>query len=112
MRARYERSPQRAGRAGVCTSCWTSATRRLRPLIHPNNIRRVVRALEMLDEGISYAEQQQGSRSRERLRRALRRLEMEREALYARIDARVDAMIARGPLGEVERLLRRACAMR
>ena len=28
--------------------------------IHPNNVRRVVRALEMIDEGVSYAEQKAG----------------------------------------------------
>ena len=32
-------------------------------LIHPNNVRRVVRALEMLDEGKSYADQQTGTKA-------------------------------------------------
>lgn len=77
-------------------------------LVHPRNVRRVVRALEMLDEdGPSYAEQ--ASRFAER-RSAYPAtyigLTMERAALYARVDARVDRMIADGLLGEVEDLIR------
>ena len=75
-------------------------------LIHPNNTRRVVRALEMLDEGASYSAQAAGF--------AVRRsiydvtfigLSMDRDRLYSRIDARVDAMIATGLIDEVAGLL-------
>lgn len=75
-------------------------------LIHPNNTRRVLRALEMLDEGVSYAEQHAGFSARQSIYNArFVGLTMDREHLYRRIDDRVDAMIAGGLLGEVERLL-------
>ncbi len=75
-------------------------------VIHINNIRRVIRALEMADDGVSYAEQRQGFARRQSLYNArFIGLTMGREQLYERIDARVDAMIAGGLLGEVERLL-------
>ncbi len=76
-------------------------------LIHPNNVRRVVRALEMLDtEGVSYASQAAGfARRRSVYDAVFIGLAMERAELYARIDARVDAMIARGLLDEVRGLL-------
>jgi len=74
--------------------------------IHPNNTRRVIRALEMADGGVSYAAQLAGFSARESVCDARYiGLTMPREALYARIDARVDAMMAAGLLGEVEQLL-------
>jgi tRNA dimethylallyltransferase len=74
--------------------------------IHPNNVRRVVRALEMADAGVSYAEQLAGFSARESIYDArFVGLDMPRERLYERIDARVDAMLAAGLLEEVERLL-------
>jgi len=75
-------------------------------LIHRNNTRRIVRALEMLDEGISYADQRAGFSERESVYDTrLIGLRMDREQLYARIDERVHAMVDSGLLGEVERLL-------
>ena len=75
-------------------------------VIHVNNMRRVIRALEMADEGVSYAEQRQGFARRLSIYDpCFIGLSMEREQLYARIDARVDAMIAAGLLGEVKVLL-------
>jgi tRNA dimethylallyltransferase len=75
-------------------------------LIHPHNTRRVIRALEMLEKGTSYATQSSGFSTRESVY-ATRfiGLTMERAALYQRIDARVDVMIEEGLLGEVEGLL-------
>jgi len=74
--------------------------------IHPNNIRRVVRALEMLDAGVSYAEQASGFDVRESIYDAvIIGLNAERTRLYERIDARVDLMIAEGLLAEVEQLM-------
>ncbi len=76
--------------------------------IHPNNTRRVVRALEMHDDGVSYATQKKGfSARKEFLATRYVGLTMERTALYRRIDARVDAMMEAGLLGEVEALLSR-----
>jgi tRNA dimethylallyltransferase len=76
-------------------------------LIHRNNTRRVLRALEMLeDDGVSYAEQHALLAERRSVYRATYvGLQMERPALYARIDARVESMLASGLLAEVERLL-------
>lgn len=74
-------------------------------LIHPNNSRRVVRALEMLDEGTSYAEHHAGLRAHRAHYDALVfGLTMSRERLYARIDERVDRMMAAGLLEEVRGL--------
>jgi tRNA dimethylallyltransferase len=75
-------------------------------LIHPANVRRTIRALEMSARGESYADQAQ----RFSVRRSVYRtmfigLTMEREMLYRRIDARVDAMLSAGLLAEIEALL-------
>ncbi|MDA3936769.1 MAG: tRNA (adenosine(37)-N6)-dimethylallyltransferase MiaA [Actinomycetota bacterium] len=76
-------------------------------LIHPNNLRRTIRALEMVSEGASYAEQAAGFEIRESIYDTVFiGLTMDREALYRRIDARVDHMIASGLLNEVQKLLR------
>ncbi len=75
-------------------------------LIHPNNVRRVVRALEMLDEGTSYAEQHKGLSARHSVYPCtIIGLTMERSALYRRIDERVEGMLERGLLDEVRSLL-------
>ena len=75
-------------------------------LIHPNNVRRTVRALEMHDEGVSYAEQAAGfSRRRSLYPTLFIGLDMERDTLYERIGARVDKMMAKGLLEEVAGLL-------
>ena len=74
-------------------------------LIHPHNVRRVVRALELLDLGTSYAERAQGVR-RQAPHYAARiwGLARERARLYARIDARVDEMVEAGLVEEVRAL--------
>ncbi len=75
-------------------------------LIHPHNVRRTIRALEMADEGVSYAEQAAGFAKREPYYHATYAgLTIQREKLYARIDARVDGMVAAGLLDEVRGLL-------
>ncbi len=74
--------------------------------IHPNNVRRVIRALEMAEEGSSYAEQADRFSTRQSIfHTAFIGVTMERQALYARIDARVDGMVAAGLLREVEALM-------
>jgi len=90
--------------------------RRLDPasaaLLHPNNARRVVRALEMLAEGTSYATQAANFRVRgfHHPRTLLVGLTVDRAELYRRVDARVDAMIATGLVEEVRALLDRGLA--
>lgn len=71
-------------------------------LIHPHNVRRVVRALEMLDEGTSYAVQNAHLKDRAAHYQAVVwGIRMERSRLYERIDERVDGMFERGLVDEV-----------
>lgn len=75
-------------------------------LIHPHNVRRVVRALELLDKGTSYADTHAGlKRRRPHYETAIYAVSMARERLYARIDTRVDRMFASGLVDEVRGLL-------
>jgi len=75
-------------------------------VVHQNNTRRVVRALEMLDGGLPYAEQRAGFSTRTSIYDTVFiGVTRNREALYARIDERVDAMIDAGLLGEIQELL-------
>lgn len=72
--------------------------------IHPNNTRRIIRALEVcLKTGQPFSEQR--GRIPPRYNILQLGLTMERTALYARADARVDAMIAAGLRDEVASLL-------
>lgn len=75
-------------------------------IIHPHNIRRVIRALEMLDEGKSYATQHKGLHKHAPWYQAqIYGIAMERERLYRRIDTRVDAMFDEGLVKEVKGLM-------
>ena len=75
-------------------------------LVHQNNTRRVVRALEMLDGGVPYAEQRAGFSVRRSVYDTIFvGLSMDRDRLYGLIDERVDAMVDGGLLGEIEGLL-------
>lgn len=75
-------------------------------LIHPHNVRRVVRALEMLDEGVSYAKHHEGLSTREPYYDArVWGLRMDRSRLYERIDRRVDQMFDEGLVQEVQSLV-------
>lgn len=74
--------------------------------IHPNNVRRVIRALEMADEGVSYAQQRSGFARPTPVYSSLTfALTMDRGALYERIDRRVDAMMDQGLVDEVSALV-------
>ncbi len=74
-------------------------------LIHHNNVRRVVRAFELLEQGTSYACEHETLHVRtDRHPTLYVGLSVPREALYARIDARVDRMVASGLLDEVAEL--------
>ena len=80
-------------------------------LIHPNNSRRVIRALELADEGTSYAEHHEGLLTRAHLYDArIWGVSLERELLYQRIDQRVDNMFAQGLVDEVRELRARGLA--
>lgn len=72
--------------------------------IHPHNVRRVIRALEVyLETGTPISVLQRKRPPPYRI--LLLGLAMPREANFARADARVDAMLARGFLDEVQTLL-------
>lgn len=74
--------------------------------LHPNNVRRVVRAFELLAEGRSYAEQKRNLASIEAAVPAVQfGLAVTPSVLNERIDARVDAMVEAGLVGEVRGLL-------
>lgn len=75
-------------------------------IIHPNNIRRVIRALEVyLEGGTPISELQRKHLPPYRILTI--GLQMQREPLYARADKRVDDMMAAGFLEEVKSLLAR-----
>ena len=73
--------------------------------IDPRDRHRIVRALELLDQGALEAPQGPNRLWTRDTRRPtlLAGLTMQREALYARIDARVDATVAAGATDEVRR---------
>lgn len=74
-------------------------------MIHPNNVRRVVRALELCDDGSSYEVRNRGLKRRQAHYEAhIWALVIEREVLYERIDRRVDEMFAAGLVDEVRAL--------
>ncbi|KGA98515.1 tRNA delta(2)-isopentenylpyrophosphate transferase [Alkalihalobacillus alcalophilus ATCC 27647 = CGMCC 1.3604] len=74
-------------------------------VIHPNNIRRVIRALEVFKvTGISFTKQQKNMPEEERYHLAMIGLTMPREQLYERINSRVDMMVKNGLIEEVEHL--------
>lgn len=104
IRARWRRYSERYGRKAL-----HEALHRVDPesakRLHPNDVRRVVRALEIAERT--------GKTMTEHLRDQQRDvpydilwigLTMEREALYERINERVDAMIEEGMIDEVKRL--------
>ena len=73
--------------------------------IHPNNTRRVIRALEMAElAGVSRAEEQFNRGDVPLYRHLIIGMDMEREKLYERINLRVDLMMEAGLLEEVRAL--------
>ncbi|GAB2548374.1 tRNA (adenosine(37)-N6)-dimethylallyltransferase MiaA [Gracilibacillus alcaliphilus] len=76
--------------------------------IHPNNIRRLVRALEVYDRtGLTMTEYQARQSAEARYDFHIIGLQMERELLYQRINQRVDLMIENGLIEEVAQLLQK-----
>lgn len=77
-------------------------------VLHPNNVRRVVRAFELLEEGTTYAHQLANLSSIPQFVPArFFGLAIDPEVLKRRIDARVDRMIEEGLVREVEDLIER-----
>jgi tRNA dimethylallyltransferase len=71
--------------------------------IAPTDTQRILRALELLDEGQTPPGGEQLWTSETRHPTLLAALTMERSALYARIEERIDAMLAAGAAEEVRR---------
>jgi tRNA dimethylallyltransferase len=102
LRARLEATAEREGYAAL-----HARLAELDPLaaerIDPHNVRRVIRALEVCTlTGRPISEQQGREPPPYRIKQI--GLTMEREALYARADARVESMVAAGLEEEVRRL--------
>ncbi|NLG09965.1 MAG: tRNA (adenosine(37)-N6)-dimethylallyltransferase MiaA [Coriobacteriaceae bacterium] len=75
-------------------------------LIHPNNVRRVIRAFELLGQGSSYASQHSGFSDFKAVYRVrFFGLMVEPEVLYPLIEQRVDKMVEVGLLDEVRNLI-------
>lgn len=75
-------------------------------VIHPHNVRRVVRAFELLEEGKSYAAQKEALQHIAPYEQALFiGLAVDADLLRARINRRVDAMVEEGLVDEVTALL-------
>lgn len=105
VRAHYEAVAREQG-AEALHGVLCARDARAAELIHPNNVRRVVRALEMLDEGVSYADQNATLKTRRPYYDTrLYAITMDRTRLYRRIDQRVDVMFEQGLVDEVKRLL-------
>jgi tRNA dimethylallyltransferase len=105
IRARWEQFLEEYGPDALFDRL-RAADVRAAALLHPNNTRRVIRALEMHEQGVSYADQAAGFKQPQPYYDATWfGLTMPREQLYAAIDARVDGMVAAGLPAEVERLL-------
>lgn len=104
-RSKYQKLAEELGAEGL-HSLLTERDSESARVIHPNNVRRVIRALEMHDEGVSYAEQRKGFASPCSVYSAYRfALTMPRDLLYERINQRVDRMFEQGLLEEVKSLV-------
>ncbi|WP_424765972.1 tRNA (adenosine(37)-N6)-dimethylallyltransferase MiaA [Paenibacillus sp. sgz302251] len=76
--------------------------------LHPNDLRRVVRALEVYHmTGQTFSEQQAGQTKDSPYELCIIGLTMDRAVLYRRIEERIDLMLEQGLLDEVKRLLER-----
>lgn len=76
--------------------------------IHPNNVRRVIRALEVFQAtGKTMAEYQESQEQELLYDVAFVGLTMDREVLYDRINLRVDLMVEQGLFEEVESLYKK-----
>lgn len=105
IRKKYEALAEQEGNGAV----W-NALNEVDPasasLLHPNNVRRVIRALEMHDQGVSYADQVAGMKDLAEVVPSVRfGLARDSKLLAERIEKRVDSMFEQGLVAEVEALL-------
>lgn len=74
--------------------------------LHPNDVRRIIRALEVYERtGVTLSEQLAAQTRESPYRLCLIGLTMARDKLYARIEERVDGMIRQGLVEEVRGLM-------
>lgn len=74
-------------------------------LIHPNNLRRIIRALEIYEAtGVKMSQQQKQQLEDSPFDYVLIGLNMDRKLLYERINHRVDQMVESGLIAEVKQL--------
>ena len=75
--------------------------------IHPNNVKRVIRALEIIKStGLTKTEADRRAVKEPAYDAEIFGLDMDREILYGRINRRVDIMMEQGLLAEAENLLK------
>ncbi len=104
LRKRYEDYAAEQGASALWQLLFEKDPKSARA-IHPNNTRRVVRALEMAEENVSYAEQKENfSHICQAMPAYIIGLSVAPEILNARIDERVGKMIEAGWLDEVRAL--------
>ncbi len=79
--------------------------------LHPNNVRRIIRAIEFYKAtGIPISQHQQDTKiAPSRYSPLLLGIDWDRDILYDRINRRVDVMVERGLFDEVKRLLDMGC---
>ncbi|WP_214629793.1 tRNA (adenosine(37)-N6)-dimethylallyltransferase MiaA [Paenibacillus agaridevorans] len=76
--------------------------------LHPNDLRRVIRALEVHHlTGQTFSEQQAGQKKESPYELCIIGLSMDRATLYRRIEARIDEMLEQGLVDEVKDILSR-----
>lgn len=105
VRAKYEALLQEQGAHAL----WELLNQRdpeSAAVVHENNTRRVVRALELLEQGKSYAVQKENLQTIPQVVPAIQLgLKVDPDVLRERIDRRVDGMVAQGLVEEVQGLL-------
>ncbi len=106
IRQRLEAELERVGRQAMFERL-VKADPEYGATTHPNNVKRVLRALEYFEEtGERFSAYNERERKREPFYNSrIFVLNMERKKLYERIDRRVDAMMEEGLVDEVRRLL-------
>lgn len=102
LRAKYEEMAREEGN-GVLFSLLEKVDPESAQKLHPNDVKRVIRALEIYDlTGKKKSEQDDGFVGR--FPYVAVAFDFPREELYARIDRRVDSMLAEGLVDEVRNL--------
>lgn len=104
IRQRYEAFIREAGHEALHALLMERDPESAR-LIHPNNVKRVIRALEVKElTGKPFSVYREEKRLRDDLEIFYYWISMDRVKLYARIEERVDRMLEQGLLEEVQRL--------